>query len=31
VGIGIDREGRFEVEIGSERRRVESGELTYER
>ena len=31
VGIGIDREGRFEVEIGGERRLVESGELTYER
>jgi BirA family transcriptional regulator, biotin operon repressor / biotin---[acetyl-CoA-carboxylase] ligase len=31
VGIGIDREGRFEVEIGGEQRLVESGELTYER
>ena len=31
VGIGIDRQGRFEIEIGGERRLVESGELTYER
>jgi BirA family transcriptional regulator, biotin operon repressor / biotin---[acetyl-CoA-carboxylase] ligase len=31
VGIGIDREGRFAIEIGGEQRLVESGELTYER
>jgi BirA family transcriptional regulator, biotin operon repressor / biotin---[acetyl-CoA-carboxylase] ligase len=31
IGIGIDREGRFALEIAGEQRLVESGELTYER
>jgi BirA family biotin operon repressor/biotin-[acetyl-CoA-carboxylase] ligase len=29
--IGIDREGRLEIDTGGERRLVESGEVTYER
>jgi BirA family biotin operon repressor/biotin-[acetyl-CoA-carboxylase] ligase len=29
--IGIDREGRLEIETGGERRLIESGEVTYER
>jgi BirA family biotin operon repressor/biotin-[acetyl-CoA-carboxylase] ligase len=29
--IGIDREGRLEIDAGGERRLVESGEVTYER
>ena len=29
--VGIDREGRLEIETGGERRLVESGEVTYER
>jgi BirA family transcriptional regulator, biotin operon repressor / biotin---[acetyl-CoA-carboxylase] ligase len=31
VGVGIDRAGRFEVEVDGERRFVGSGELLYER
>ena len=31
IGVGIDRSGRFEVELDGERRLVESGELLYER
>jgi BirA family transcriptional regulator, biotin operon repressor / biotin---[acetyl-CoA-carboxylase] ligase len=31
VGVGIDRTGRFEVEMDGKRRLVESGELLYER
>jgi BirA family transcriptional regulator, biotin operon repressor / biotin---[acetyl-CoA-carboxylase] ligase len=31
VGIGIDRSGRFEVELGGERRLLESGEVRFER
>jgi BirA family biotin operon repressor/biotin-[acetyl-CoA-carboxylase] ligase len=31
VGIGIARDGRFELEVGGERRLVESGELRFER
>lgn len=31
VGVAIDRDGRLEVEIGGERRFVESGEVLFER
>jgi len=31
VGVGIDRAGRFEVEVDGKRRFVDSGELLYER
>jgi BirA family biotin operon repressor/biotin-[acetyl-CoA-carboxylase] ligase len=31
VGVGIDRVGRFEVEVSGERRVLESGELLFER
>jgi BirA family biotin operon repressor/biotin-[acetyl-CoA-carboxylase] ligase len=31
IAVGIDREGRLEVDVGGERRFVESGEVTYER
>lgn len=31
VGVGIDRTGRFEVEVDGKRRLVDSGELLYER
>jgi BirA family biotin operon repressor/biotin-[acetyl-CoA-carboxylase] ligase len=31
IGVGIDRTGRFEVEVDGERRVVESGELSFER
>ncbi|HEU4448745.1 MAG TPA: biotin--[acetyl-CoA-carboxylase] ligase [Gaiellaceae bacterium] len=31
VGVAIDRSGRLEVEIGGERRMVESGEVLFER
>jgi BirA family biotin operon repressor/biotin-[acetyl-CoA-carboxylase] ligase len=30
-GVGIDREGRFELEVAGEHRFIESGEVTYER
>ena len=29
LAIAIDREGRLEVDVGGERRLVESGEVTY--
>jgi BirA family biotin operon repressor/biotin-[acetyl-CoA-carboxylase] ligase len=31
IAVGIDREGRLEVDLGGERKLVESGEVTYER
>jgi len=31
IGVGIDRAGRFEVDVAGERHVVESGEVTYER
>ena len=31
VGVAIDRSGRLEVEVGGERRLVESGEVLFER
>ncbi len=31
VGVGVDRQGRFAVEIAGERRLVESGEVLFER
>jgi BirA family biotin operon repressor/biotin-[acetyl-CoA-carboxylase] ligase len=31
VGVGIDRSGRFEVDLNGERRTLESGELLFER
>jgi BirA family transcriptional regulator, biotin operon repressor / biotin---[acetyl-CoA-carboxylase] ligase len=31
IGVGIDRAGRFEVEVDGERRLVDSGELFFER
>ena len=31
VGVKIDRDGRFLVDIGGEERAVESGEILYER
>jgi biotin-(acetyl-CoA carboxylase) ligase len=31
IGVGIDRSGRFEVDLDGERRLLESGELLYER
>jgi len=31
VGVGIDRSGRFEVDVNGERRLVESGEILFER
>ena len=31
IAVGIDRAGRLEVDVGGERRLVESGEVTYER
>jgi BirA family transcriptional regulator, biotin operon repressor / biotin---[acetyl-CoA-carboxylase] ligase len=31
VGVGIDRAGRFEVEVDGERRLVDSGEIIFER
>jgi BirA family transcriptional regulator, biotin operon repressor / biotin---[acetyl-CoA-carboxylase] ligase len=31
IAVGIDREGRLEVDVGGARRFVESGEVTYER
>ena len=31
IAVGIDRAGRLEVEVGGERRFVESGEVMYER
>ncbi|MEO8290321.1 MAG: biotin--[acetyl-CoA-carboxylase] ligase [Gaiellaceae bacterium] len=31
VGVGIDRSGRFLVDVGGERRAVESGEILFER
>ena len=31
VGVKIDRDGRFVVDVGGERRAVESGEIAYER
>jgi BirA family biotin operon repressor/biotin-[acetyl-CoA-carboxylase] ligase len=31
IGVGIDRSGRFEVDLEGERRRIESGELLFER
>jgi BirA family biotin operon repressor/biotin-[acetyl-CoA-carboxylase] ligase len=31
IAVGIDRAGRLEIEVGGERRFVESGEVTYER
>jgi BirA family biotin operon repressor/biotin-[acetyl-CoA-carboxylase] ligase len=31
IAVGIDRKGRLEVEVGGERRLVESGEVSYER
>jgi BirA family biotin operon repressor/biotin-[acetyl-CoA-carboxylase] ligase len=31
VGVGIDRAGRFEVEVDGKRRLIDSGELLYER
>lgn len=31
VGVGIDRAGRFEVEVDGERRLVDSGEILFER
>lgn len=31
IGIGIDRAGRFEIDVHGERRIVESGELVFER
>jgi BirA family biotin operon repressor/biotin-[acetyl-CoA-carboxylase] ligase len=31
VGVGIDRAGRFEVEVDGERRLIESGEVLFER
>jgi BirA family biotin operon repressor/biotin-[acetyl-CoA-carboxylase] ligase len=31
IGVGIDRAGRFEVEVDGERRLVDSGELLFER
>ncbi|MBA2474574.1 MAG: biotin--[acetyl-CoA-carboxylase] ligase [Actinobacteria bacterium] len=31
LAVGIDRSGRLEVEVGGERRLVESGRITYER
>jgi BirA family biotin operon repressor/biotin-[acetyl-CoA-carboxylase] ligase len=31
VGVGIDRSGRFEVDVNGERRLIESGEVLFER
>ena len=31
VGVKIDRDGRFLVDVGGEQRAVESGEILYER
>jgi BirA family biotin operon repressor/biotin-[acetyl-CoA-carboxylase] ligase len=31
IAVGIDREGRLELDVGGERKVVESGEVTYER
>jgi BirA family biotin operon repressor/biotin-[acetyl-CoA-carboxylase] ligase len=31
IAVGIDRDGRLEIDVGGERRLVESGEVTYER
>jgi hypothetical protein len=31
IGIGIDRSGRLEVEIGGRRQLIESGEVLFER
>jgi BirA family biotin operon repressor/biotin-[acetyl-CoA-carboxylase] ligase len=31
IAVGIDREGRLELDIAGERRRVDSGEVSYER
>jgi BirA family biotin operon repressor/biotin-[acetyl-CoA-carboxylase] ligase len=31
IAVGIDRAGRLEIDVGGERRFVESGEVTYER
>jgi BirA family biotin operon repressor/biotin-[acetyl-CoA-carboxylase] ligase len=31
IGVGIDRSGRFEVDVDGERRLLESGELSFER
>jgi BirA family biotin operon repressor/biotin-[acetyl-CoA-carboxylase] ligase len=31
IAVGIDRDGRLEIDVGGERRIVESGEVTYER
>ena len=31
TGIGIDRHGRFELDLGGERKTIESGELSFER
>ena len=31
IGVGIDRSGRFEVDLEGERRTIESGELLFER
>jgi BirA family biotin operon repressor/biotin-[acetyl-CoA-carboxylase] ligase len=31
IGVGIDRSGRFEVDVDGERRLMESGELSFER
>jgi biotin-(acetyl-CoA carboxylase) ligase len=31
IAVGIDRLGRLEIDVGGERRAIESGEVTYER
>ncbi len=31
IAVGIDRHGRLEIDVGGERRVVESGEVSYER
>jgi BirA family transcriptional regulator, biotin operon repressor / biotin---[acetyl-CoA-carboxylase] ligase len=31
IAVGIDREGRLELDVGGERRLIESGEIEYER